>query len=51
MAPGGLAPPEPKFGSESAGKGYRKKREVKTKRLLLAQSTKKSGISDGIDSF
>jgi len=26
-------------------------REVKTKRLLLAQITKKSGSSDGIDPF
>jgi len=47
--PGGLAPPEPKFWSESTGNGYRKKREVKTKRQFLAQM--KSGASDGIAPF
>jgi hypothetical protein len=51
MAPGGLVPPEPKFGSERAGNRYWKKREVKTKRPLLAQITKKSGSSGGIDLF
>jgi hypothetical protein len=39
MAPGGLVPPEPKFGLERTGNGYWKKREVKTKRPLLAQMT------------
>jgi hypothetical protein len=51
MAPGGLVPPEPKFGSERTGDGYWKKREVKTKRPLLAQITKESGSSSGIDLF
>jgi hypothetical protein len=51
MAPGGLAPAAPKFWPESTGNRYRKKREVKTKRLLLAQITKKYGSSNDIGPF